>query len=96
MGREVTGRGLGDRTSEGPSADDAIVIENGDTVGGQPDITLHAAGSEAKRQFERLDRVLRCIGSRTAMGEADGGSKRRESGHPNSLPHAVVVGLTLH
>ena len=51
---------------------DAVVVEDGDAVGGQPDVALEPAGAETKCQLKGLDRVLPGVGAGTPMGERDG------------------------
>jgi hypothetical protein len=65
------GRPLEPADPSAPNADDAIVIEDGNAVGGEPDVALEAGGPELQREPERLDGVLGGVGPGPAVGESD-------------------------
>ena len=44
-------------------ADDPVVVEHRHAVAGQPDVALQAGGAETQPELERLQRVLRRMGS---------------------------------
>ncbi len=72
--RDVVGQigpgDLADRpAAEAAAAHDAVVVEHGSPVGGEPHVALDPGGPEPQGQLERLDRVLGCLGARSAVGE---------------------------
>ena len=73
--RDVIGEFLGETLDDGPSTStetyDPVVVENGDAVGGQPDIALQTGGAELQGRAEGLDRVLRSAVTGAPVGEAD-------------------------
>ena len=48
------------------------MIEDGDAVGGQPDVAFEAVGAETKCQRKGIDRVLPGVRLGAPMGERDG------------------------
>ena len=68
------------------AADDTVVVEHRLAVGGDPHVALEAGGAEAHGQAEGVERVLRSMGPRPAVGEADGRAQGGEPGHPTSMP----------
>ena len=71
MSRQLTALEIADRTFPAADPGDAVMIEHRHTIGGQPDVALEPGRPEAQRELERLDRVLRCMGTRAPMGESD-------------------------
>jgi hypothetical protein len=51
--------------------DDTIVVEDGDTICGDPHVALQACGTETECEFECLHRVFGGVGSGAAVGEHD-------------------------
>jgi hypothetical protein len=53
------------------TADEAVVIEYRHAVSRAPHVALEPRGAELSGQLERLNRVLRGVGTGPAMSEAD-------------------------
>jgi signal peptidase I len=69
--RELGPRQLGDRPPPHATSHDAVVVEHGHAVRGQPHVALEPGRPEPQCQLERLDRVLRRVRPRPAMPEGD-------------------------
>jgi sec-independent protein translocase protein TatB len=78
---------LTDRAFAQPFANDAVVIEHGHTVGGEPNVTLQPGRAEAKRKPERLHCVLGRIALCATVAEANRRVQKRGKPllHPVSL-----------
>src|ERR687898_44480 len=50
-------------------ADEAVMVEDGLAVGGEPDVALEPGGAQPQGEGEGLEGVLRRMGTRTAMSE---------------------------
>ena len=61
------------RQAADTTPDDAVMVEHGDPVGGDPDIALDAGRSEASGQREGVDRVVRGMGPSAPVSEGEGG-----------------------
>jgi len=56
------------------------VIEDGDAVGGEPDVALEAGRSESQGEGKRVEGVLRGVRAGPPVGERDGRvEERRET-----------------
>ena len=71
MPRQIGAAKRRDRTRAHPFAHDAVMVENGDTIGGQPHIALESGRTETERQCECLDGVLAAVGPCTSVRKAD-------------------------
>ena len=75
QGRDVGGQlisaQLGDGSPTDPGAHQAVVIEDGDAVTGQPHVALEAGGTETQGQPEGVQGVLRGVRPGPTVSEAD-------------------------
>ena len=60
-----------DRLAPQTGADDAVVVEDGDAVGRQPDVALQSRSAVVEGHPERLEGVLRGKVPGAAMSKAD-------------------------
>jgi hypothetical protein len=79
---------IADESSASSTFDDTVMVENGDSVGCDPDVALETGGAETQSQTEGLDGVLRGVCSRAPVGEGD--RRIEERGQPLLL-HAGIV-----
>ena len=86
MPREVGPVDLGDGSAAQPAPDDAVVVEHGVAVGGEPHVALEARGAQAHGQAEGVEGVLRCVSAGPAVGEADRRTQGGEAAHATSMP----------
>ena len=73
-------------------AHDAVVVEHGVPVAGEPHVALDAARAEADGQAERIEGVLGRVGPRSSVGEPDGRTQRGMTGHTTSMPSPAAFG----
>ena len=78
---------VADRLAPEEAAEDAVVVEHGHTVGGEPDVALQAGGAEPQGQLEGLEGVLPGVAAGASMGEAD--RRHEEAGEP--LLHGEIM-----
>ena len=62
---------LSDSPASWSPPDDTVMVKNRHPIRCHPNITLDPRCAETHCELERLDRVLGCIGSRSAMRKAD-------------------------
>jgi hypothetical protein len=90
--RQLGSRQLGDGPAAEAPAHDAVVVEHGVPVAGEPHVALEAGGAEADGQAERVEGILGRVGPRSSVGEPDGRTQRRMAGHPTSMPSPTAIG----
>ena len=72
MRRQLVASQVADRALAALHPHHAVVIEDGNAIGGQPHVALEAVGAETKCQLKGIDRVLPGVCPGTPMGERDG------------------------
>jgi hypothetical protein len=60
-----------DRGSATAASHHSIMIQYGDSVGGDPYVAFETGRAQAEREGERLDRVIRSVGPGSSVGEGD-------------------------
>ncbi len=72
MRRQLVASQVADRALAALHPRHAVVIEDGNAVGGQPHVALEPGCAETKCQLKGRDRVLAGVRAGTSMGERDG------------------------
>jgi hypothetical protein len=61
-----------DRSFTETTTDDAVVIEDDDSVGGDPGVGFESGGAQASSEEKGLEGVLGRMGAGPSVGETDG------------------------
>jgi hypothetical protein len=69
--RQICSGQVADRPGPETISDDSVVVEYGNTVSSEPDVTFESRGPETQRQCEGFEGVLTGVGLGSAVGKSD-------------------------